>query len=479
MSARDRSLPAAWRGFLLGACAILSLAGLAAQDTASGSTSADDEALFGAETVTESKPSDVAPQAEFLKYDQVKVGGSLTGNLGYTATWIDPWNSTPNPIKPDSRALQPALTGTVKISAKPSADFGVNMDFRSTWPFFTTKSFLTSASYYADNTLTPVTVDPGITTKSDSLTTTNLNIWALYSKFSWRDALFFSFGKQPLAWGVSKSFFQPANDIFALAPVDFADTSAEREGPIVFKAQYPLPLELSSLYFYAGVPDGTSLDLGDARIALKAETSFLNTELAAGGFYSWNDHPRALLMGTTGTGDFNFFGEAVGKWGSERYFLEKAGPATVGAQKADQLWFSGTVGGYYTNTDNNIVVSLAYYYNGEGQTGVTAKEAYAYYYFKQSEIDRMKFGTHYAGFSFSKQKLLVDDLSFTVYGVGDLSDQSFLLAPSFTWLFFDYASAKLGAVLTFGPNGSEYTMMGGGKPSAAVNLTLTLGNGAF
>jgi hypothetical protein len=145
------------------------------------------------------------------------------------------------------------------------------------------------------------------------------------------------------------------------------------------------------------------------------------------------------------------------------------------------LWFAGTVGGYYINTDNNITVTASYFYNGEGQTGVTAQEAYTYFFAPQhqSEIDRMHFGTHYASFFLSKTKLWNDKFSVLVYGLGNLSDKSFLLAPSLTWLFFDWASVQVGGTLTFGDPGTEYTMMGGGKPSASANILFTLGTGAF
>jgi hypothetical protein len=464
----------------LGAALLLQALGLAAQDT--GGSASSDDSLFGAETVTESKPADAAaPEAGFLKYDQVKVGGSITSSLGYSATWIDPWNKAPNLLSPDSKALQPAVQGIVKITAKPLSDFGVNMDFRSSWPFYTTKSFLTSATYSPGIT-TPIVVPAGVTTKSDSITTTNFNIFALYSKFSWKDRLYFSFGKQPLAWGVSKSFFQPADDIFALTPVDYGNLTAEREGPIAFKAQYPLPINMSNLFLYAGVPNSTTLDVSDLRLAAKAETTVGNTEIAAAGFYSYNDHPRFLVMGTTGTGDFNFFGEAIGKWGSERYFLSKTGSFVTGAQKADQAWFSGTAGAYYTNSDYNIIVSASYYYNGEGQTGVSAQDAFTYYYLHQDQIDRIKFGTHYAALSFSQSKIFVDNLSVMVYGLGDLSDGSFMLTPSLSWKFFDYLTMKLGGTFSFGPNGSEWVFASSptsGKPSASLNLSFDLGSGAF
>ncbi len=477
-----RPLPGGSRAFL----AVIALAAalafpLAAQDSGvSADTGADsEEDLFGAETVTETKSDAAAtPQKDFLKYDMVKVGGSASGSLGLTGTWLDPWNAGIDPLKPDSRRLTPSMSDSIKITAKPSEDFGVNMEFRASNPFASSSSVLTGATYVAagTNPYTSLPYPASVKTTSTSLTLPSIKVWSLYSKFSWKDVVFMSFGKQSLAWGVSQSFFQPANDIFALNVVDFSNTGAEREGPIAFKAQYPLPLSMANAYFYAGVPDTTTLDINDLRVAAKAEGNFGNTELAAAGYYAYSDHPRAILMGTTGNGTFNFFGEAVAKWGSERYFLSSP---ILAAQKADQLWFSGTAGGFYSNTDWNLTASAAYFYNGEGQSGVTAKEAYAYYYMHQSEIDRAKFGTHYAAASISFSELFVDQLSFMVYGVGNISDRSFIVAPSLTWKFFDYMKAKTGATLSFGPEGSEYTLMGGGKPSAAFSLSLDLGSGSF
>ncbi len=462
--------------------------GAAASQGAAGSSS--DDSLFGAETVTQSATDATAsaPQKDFLKYDVTKVGGRIDGSLGWTATWADPWAKTIDPSSPIVNTLSPSLSGAVKITAKPSTDFGVNMEFRTNNPF---TAATTSSSQTAQSGLASLGGSYALTTNIP-----NITVWSLYSKFTWNDTLNFSFGKQPLAWGVSKSFFQPADDIFALSAVDYTNTGADRQGPIAFKAQYGIPLTMTNFYFYAGVPDKTNPVLGDMRYAAKAETSIGNSEVAVGGYYSWNDHPRALLMGTTGFGNLNFFGEAIGKWGSERYFLSPATPAYPGlpaataAQKADQLWFSGTLGAYYIDSDNNITVTASYYYNGEGQAGVSSETYFTYISLYPSQFDRMHFGTHYAAASFSKAKLLVDELTFSVYGIGDLSDQSFLVAPSLTWAFFDYLNVALGSTLTFGPDGSEYpTLMSTtfatrsnnlmGKPSASVSLTATLGSGAF
>jgi len=460
---------------------------------ASSSDSSSDDSLFGAETVTPAATNTTTSVStkEFLKYDATLVGGNVSGSLGWSATWADPFSGSADFSSPTVNTMSPYLQGAVKITAKPSEDFGVNMEFRTNNPFDLSQSSTSSSSTGVASSLSSLGG-----TYAETTNIPNITVWSLYSKFSWNDTLYFSFGKQPLAWGVSKSFFQPADDIFATTAVDYTNTSGEREGPIAFKAQYGIPRTMTNFYFFAGLPDKTNPVLGDMRYAAKAETNLGNTELAAGAYYSYNDHPRALLMGTTGFGNLNFFGEAVGKWGSERYFLSSTTPqppaflGVTGAQKPDQVWFTGTVGGYYIDGDNNITITAAYFYNGEGQTGVNAQNYFDYIMQNPGQYDRMYFGTHYAAASFSKDKLLVDELSFSIYGIGDLSDRSFLIAPSITWKFFDYLSIALGSTLALGPDGSEYpTLLSTtfvasnpslmGKPSASISLTATLGTGAF
>jgi hypothetical protein len=478
---------AAPRAVALAALLAAGALALGAQDAASpaASSGSSDDELFGSEeTVTQAATSskEAEGQSGFLKYDQVKVGGSFTGKAGFTSKWSDAWGGNAQFFDPTSYYITPDVEGKVTIVAKPTTDFGVNMDFRTSWPFSTTDTVAT-------------TTNGKTVTGSDAVTIPNISVWSLYSKFNWHDRVYFSFGKQPLAWGVAKGYFQPADDIFAVsAKIDPTDTSAEREGPISFKATVPLGIT-NNLYFYAGLPtssDGsTTIDPADARLAVKGEYGFGDTELALAGYYAYNDHPRALLMGTTSLGSWNVFGEAVLKYGSERYYIEEVATSAAyplglsASQKDDQLWFTGTLGGYYTDSDSGVTVILQYLYNGEGQTAVTAKEAYTYYALNTSELDRIKFGTHNAFASISDTNLFPglvgkDKLGASLIAIADLSDLSCYVMPSVTWTFFDYMILKVGMAFNFGDSSDEYiVVMGDTAPSAALTASLTIGTGSF
>jgi hypothetical protein len=238
------------------------------------------------------------------------------------------------------------------------------------------------------------------------------------------------------------------------------------------------------------------VDPADARLAVKGEYGFGNTELGLGAFYSYNDHPRALLMATTSLGTWNIFGEGVLKYGSERYFLSTTTPSLAnpigisGATESGQLYFTGTAGGYYMNADTNWTIYLAYLYNGEAQKDVSFQDAMTYFTIHSSQLDKSKYGAHYAFASISKSNLFhdtlgQDKLSAQVIAISDLTDLSGYVMPSITWAFFDYMSLQVGATFNFGAAGDEYIVYGVGnnglstKPGAALNLLLTVGTGNF
>ena len=106
-------------------------------DSGAAASSSDDD-MFGApETVTQTNnvSKEAQGQSEFLKYDQVKVGGSFIGKVGLTSAWASPWNGSEQLIPSTVYNVTPDIQGDVTIVAKPLVDFGVNMDFRTSWPF--------------------------------------------------------------------------------------------------------------------------------------------------------------------------------------------------------------------------------------------------------------------------------------------------------------------------------------------------------
>jgi hypothetical protein len=498
----------------LGALALAALlalpSALAAQDAASGMTppadatapdsgaSADDD-FFGTESVVQAAPMSAKPQEEFLKYDAPKLGGSFSGSVAFDAYWDPAWQSGWE-FKDWNYSLTPAASGTVTLVAKPSSDFGVNMDVRASYPFSKSSKVLTSATYVKDTDPIATGDQSSVFTGSGSVSVPNISVWALYSKFTWRD-VYFSFGKQTIGWGVSKGAFQPANDIFAMSAVDLADTGAQREGPLSLQASYTIPRTLNTLYFAAGVPTASDLKPEDIRAAAKASFILGGTSIGVGGFYSYNDHPRGILFLNTGLADLDFFGEAIVKYGSERYFIEKgvapspANPLGLAAAEAsDKLYLTAAGGATYSNANAKLSITAQYLFNGEAQTAVDYREASSYflpnadtlYAGHMDQMDRMRFGYHYAYASITRTELVAKKLSGSVYAMSNLSDLSGFVSPSLSYQLGDYIGIKVGAAFNWGAPGTEYIvaspisgMSKTDKPGAAFNFTVTVGSGSF
>lgn len=461
----------------------IGVAGPALADTgAQGQSGSSDDDMFGTQesvqpAATSSQEAD--NKSGFLKYDQVKVGGSFKGVMGISSIYDNAWGGGTSLVKPDQYYLSPDIEGRVTLTAKPDVDFGVNMEVYSYWPYSTTATYLSSAA----------------STKTSTSTIPYLDIWSMYAKTNWQDRVYFSFGKQPIAWGVSKGAFQPADDIFAASSsIDLSNTTAEREGPLALKVTVPLGVT-NNFYFYAGLPSSYSttntalstsatgsatsveIDPAQTRFAAKAEYGFGDTELALAGFYSYKDSPRVLLMGTTSLAGWNIFGEGIVKYGSNRYFISSL---TSAAQQSNQFYFTGDIGAYYMDSDSGLTFIVQYLYNGEAQTQVSAETALLYYIANSSEYDSARLGTHYAFASISDTNLFPttfgkDKLGASLITIANLSDGSGYVMPSVSWTFFDYLILKVGASFNFGGSGSEYISYGVGQSFSSAGLPTTAG----
>jgi len=458
-----------------------------------------DEDLFGApETVEVAADAAEIDRSEFLEWDAPRVSGRLSGSLGFSWSWLDPWAF--ESAMYDDYLMAPALSSRLTLQAKPESDWGYYAALDLSYPFTTTATG--SSVVHWDHDSDPMTPDAEASESSTVDGIPNISIYALYANFSRDDTLFFSFGKQPLRLGVGR-FFQPADDLVSLSEIDVSDPEAEREGPLAFTALWPIPRTLSSVALWTVFPKGAEKP-EDIMYAAKARHFFGDTELSLAAAYKIDAPPSAFLMLNSGLWDLNVFGEAQLKYGSERTFLEsdEATPLTVpllgssafeAVEYPDRFFASATLGASYLNQEKNLTVMAQYLWNGEAQSEATVAEAFAHYAAQTFlgagypddtlfELDTLRFSRHYAAASVSLGELFgAEDLSASLTAMANLSDLSGFALPQLSYRFFDYLSASLSARFTFGEEGDEFTMgrTGPGKPSASVSLSITVGSGSF
>lgn len=439
------------------ACSLLFAAGLAASAAAQDAAPVNEDDLFGSgdmvETITESSQGSAVKS--LLATDAVRIGGSLVGTVTTTWQWNDPWSNGLTPS--DSYGLTPALSALVFFDGRPTESTRFYGSVKTAWPF----------------------------TES-----TSTQVFELFSDFSWNDSLYLRFGKQTINWGVGY-FYSPAN-IMNLQQIDPTDPTAQLEGPVALRAMVPIKGTQHNLWGYA-VFDSATMKPEDTALAAKAELVFGGWELGLGGYYKKDDPIRGMVTAVGSIRDISLFGEATVSRGSSRTWVTKVlsldPPIATTTTDDTSIFFKGTAGFRYSNSTDNWSLLAQYLYDGEGYANadrearidetnallVPGSETVYSQYLKALIYNS---GRHYAALSFSKSKFLVDDLTVSLFAMGNLSDFSVYIKPSLSYAFFDGLSMSLSPFFAFGFDSGEYVVLNDGR-AVGITVVMTLGSGSF
>jgi hypothetical protein len=290
-------------------------------------------------------------------------------------------------------------------------------------------------------------------------------------------------GKQTANWGIGY-FFSPGN-LLDLSSIDPEDPTAERTGPLAVKMQKPVGTDTYYAYFLLDdAMEGKAID-----IAPKAEWLFGTTELTLGGRWGPNNPWAATCAVTFPLFCIDAFAEFAMKGNEDKKFLVEDPAVPLGlSAEADStaLFFLGTVGFCLTKQDNarrgNLALSAQYYYNGEGyrDTGVYEDnvESVAALYARGAITSRdlMERGMHYGAALLSVDDILGSDMGFSLFWLGNLSDESGTASVTVKWSRFDHVLCSLAYARTYGTSGSEYAPDG---PRPKLTLKISLNNTTF
>ncbi len=480
--------------------AIVALA-LALPAAAQDSLSVDEDDLFGSEddvveTVAEGAAG--ASVKSLLVSESTRVGGRFTGRAEASFDYHSPWDGTFDLTQPDEYGLAPAVSALVFFDSRPSEDSRFYGSVKTSWPFTTSQSVLTSATYVPGATL----ATSSVATTSATLALPNVKVFELFSDFSWNDSLYLRFGKQTVNWGVGY-FFSPAN-VINLETIDVFNPTEQLEGPVALRAHLPLPGTQHNLWGYA-VFDSATMKPEDTAVAAKAEFALGAWELGAGAYYKREAPFRAMATASGSIGKVALFGEGVAQLGTDRAWVTQVSPTlaasrfvkTTATGDYDGTWFfKGSAGLMYSNSEAKISVIAQYLYDGEGyakadkdarvteaRDGEDAIKALlgsggdsAFNLLMKGLIANS--GRHYAALSFSRTKLFLDDLSFSLFAMGNLTDLSAFVKPTLSYRFFDGLSLSASALFALGFDDGEYVVLYDGR-AMGLSVALTLGSGSF
>lgn len=489
----------------------------------------DDDDIFGEEEVLSESAADTASlmRDSFFQSQGVSVLGSFTGTAGLSWYWSDPWGGEPVLGHQDSSIVDPVSSLALGFSAKPERNLSFYGELRTAWPFVTEKTVPVKDALgeYTGDTAT--------------LSVPDISVFKLYSKFDWADRVFFSFGKQPLAWGKGM-FFTPANDLFALGAVNYDDPEAEREGPLSLRMNVPLAGNRLTSYFYA-VMSEPDMDVLDMALAPKLELTLPSVELSLSAYWKY-DSPWSLIGGGSwAMEDLSLFGEAMVSFGSDAWYVvreDRPGLAVFPYPDKDFTWriierpddafFTGTLGGLYSHAWEeklSLSVIAQYLYDGRAQANLSLDDAASAIAERMDprypEADDpsislsdpsgmaaalsrfgMRLSRHYGAVSVNAGEIFGSDVSLSAFCMANLFDLSGWVKPQVSWKIFDRLSLNAWGSFSFGDGGDEYTNFGGIAkalqgisvsgmppvisyteasltPTMELGISLSLGSGSF
>lgn len=457
----------------------------------------DVNSLFGEEVVVPENPASQTAQPDqtsqgsstsaanplqgLLKTEAVRIGGSITGTVGISGTWNDPWTKGFDVTAPDAQKLSPALSSLIFFDARPDEEFRVYGSVKTAWPFSSKYSVLSSAAL----------VNSTLSTEKTSITVPDMAIFELFSDFQLGDKVYFRFGKATVKWGVGY-FFSPA-DIINLEQINLFDPTAQREGPLQFRVLMPFGPSQNTVSAYA-IFDTSNPDFSTTALAAKAEFVLGRYELGVSGYYRDDTAERAALTLTGPLGKFDIFAEGVISRGSPKtfYSFSTSAPyyrASAPADHRTTLYPSATAGFLYNDQNNNISAIAQYYYNGEGyadserSSSISAlntllsmplPDATKTALTGLSKLFASGSGRHYGAASISFSDIGGSDFSASLLGLANFSDLSGLVQPSVSWQIADRLKLTGSALFFFGASDTEYGFL---RPNSPMTLSLSLSAG--
>lgn len=285
----------------------------------------------------------------------IKIGGNFTTSLETkTVLYSEEEKSFGDNLK-DS-VLTPTANANLIVDARPNQNLRMYTKFGIQYPY-SVKGNLQNQNILDKN----VTLNTQVTIRDW------FNLKELFTDFSIADTAFFRFGLHTVTWGTGY-FFSPVSDLINTSSIDPENTSAQVDGSLNLRTQIILPNTQNCLWFYV-IPStnfnaGTTAEtyVRDTALAAKADLVFGNWEFGIGGFYKYQNAPKAMLTASGSLKNVSVFGEIVYRYGADSEWLSK---------KDD--WndktniFQTTVGlsRYWKNPA--ITLAAQYYYDGNNK----------------------------------------------------------------------------------------------------------------
>lgn len=301
-----------------------------------------DDDLFTDDSIVEVK--DVSAKSDLSKgviFDtgSIKVGGSLSAGITTNTVLYSPEE---NDLGKNIYAstLKPDLSAMLSVDARPTETLRIYTKFGFAYPFQNKATANGNSIVIADW----------------------FKLKELFTDFSLKDTAFFRFGIHTVTWGTGY-FFSPVSDMINTSSIDPENPEKQVDGALNLRTQIVFPNSQNCLWFYV-IPSTNFTNqtaesyMRETALAGKFDLLIGNWEFGIGGFYKYQNAPKAMLTATGSLIKIGFFGEFVYSYGSASEWARN----NNWDDKTSII--QATAGFSYMWKEPQITLAAQYYFNG-------------------------------------------------------------------------------------------------------------------
>lgn len=301
-----------------------------------------DDDLFTDDSIVEVK--DVSAKSDLSKgviFDtgSIKVGGSLSAGITTNTVLYSPEE---NDLGKNIYAstLKPDLSAMLSVDARPTETLRIYTKFGFAYPFQNKATANGNSIVIADW----------------------FKLKELFTDFSLKDTAFFRFGIHTVTWGTGY-FFSPVSDMINTSSIDPENPEKQVDGALNLRTQIVFPNSQNCLWFYV-IPSTNFTNqtaesyMRETTLAGKFDLLIGNWEFGIGGFYKYQNAPKAMLTATGSLRKIGFFGEFVYSYGSASEWSRN----NNWDDKTSII--QATAGFSYMWKEPQITLAAQYYFNG-------------------------------------------------------------------------------------------------------------------
>ena len=301
-----------------------------------------DDDLFTDDSIVEVK--DVSAKSDLSKgviFDtgSIKVGGSLSAGITTNTVLYSPEE---NDLGKNIYAstLKPDLSAMLSVDARPTETLRIYTKFGFAYPFQNKATANGNSIVIADW----------------------FKLKELFTDFSLKDTAFFRFGIHTVTWGTGY-FFSPVSDMINTSSIDPENPEKQVDGALNLRTQIVFPNSQNCLWFYV-IPSTNFTNqtaesyMRETALAGKIDLLIGNWEFGIGGFYKYQNAPKAMLTATGSLRKIGFFGEFVYSYGSASEWARN----NNWDDKTSII--QATAGFSYMWKEPQITLAAQYYFNG-------------------------------------------------------------------------------------------------------------------